>query len=49
LDDQFNFKLSVIVDAQTVRRKLQKNKKHIAFLFFVDYRMFQSIGYATSC
>jgi len=36
LDDQFNFKLSVIVDAQTVRR----NFFLIAFLYilyFIDY------------
>ena len=44
LDDQFNFKLSVILDAQNVRRIFPSNRKKS---FYLDCRLFQSIGYAT--
>lgn len=43
LDDQFNFKLSVIVDAQTVGERINRVFPQISYL---DYRMFQSIGHA---
>lgn len=47
LNDQFNFKLSILVDAENVR------KENLFFfidhfrLIFIDYRFIQSVGYAT--
>ena len=51
LNDQFNFKLSVLVDAENVRYEKNTNdflsfhSNH--FFSLIDYRFFQSVGYAT--
>ena len=52
LNDQFNFKLSVLVDAENVRYEKNTNdflSFHSNHFFFslIDYRFFQSVGYAT--